>query len=75
MKIIYIAYSCDPFNGSEDQIGWNIPFYNSQNNKNEIFVITKREQKNNIEKYFKEKSAITTLSQSSPDFSQSKVAF
>lgn len=56
MKIIYIAYSCDPFNGSEDQIGWNIPFYNSQNNKNEIFVITKREQKNNIEKYFKEKN-------------------
>lgn len=59
MNIIYIAYSCNPFNGSEDQIGWNIPFINAQNNsENEIFVITKKEQRESIESYFR-KNKIT----------------
>ena len=49
MNILYIAYSCDPFNGSEDQIGWNIPFINSQDSENKIWVITKKEQKKNID--------------------------
>lgn len=58
MNILYIAYSCDPFNGSEDQIGWNIPFINSQDSENKIWVITKQEQKKNIDRYLKENKII-----------------
>lgn len=54
MNILYIAYSCDPYKGSEDQIGWNIPFEASKTNK--VFVITKIEQKESIKKYCNENS-------------------
>lgn len=50
MKILYIAYSCDPYNGSEDQIGWNIPFESAKAG-NDVYVLTKEEQRKNIEKY------------------------
>lgn len=50
MKILYIAYSCNPYNGSEDQIGWSIPFESAKLG-NDVFVITKEEQRINIEKY------------------------
>lgn len=53
MNILYIAYSCDPFNGSEDKIGWNIPVESAKINDN-IFVITKMEHKVVIEKYLEE---------------------
>ena len=52
MNILYIAYSCDPYNGSEDQIGWNIPLESAKSG-NKVYVITKEEQRNNIEKYCK----------------------
>lgn len=51
MKILYIAYSCDPFNGSEDQIGWNIPISCAKNG-NKVIVVTKQDHKDNIEKFF-----------------------
>lgn len=51
MNILYIAYSCDPFQGSEDKIGWNIPFESSK--KNNVYVITKIEHKNIIDNYMK----------------------
>ena len=51
MRVLYIAYSCDPFNGSEDQIGWNIPI-SSAKDGNEVIVITKQDHKENIEKFF-----------------------
>ena len=52
MRILYIAYSCNPYNGSEDQIGWNIPVECAKNN--EVYVITKEEHRGVISKYMKE---------------------
>lgn len=48
MKILYIAYSCNPFNGSEDSIGFNIPWSNAMSN--DVYVITRSDLKTNIEK-------------------------
>lgn len=52
MKILYIAFSCSPINGSEDAIGWNIPWNSAK--KNEVYVITKQSHKETIEKYIGE---------------------
>ncbi len=49
MNIIYIAYSCSPFHGSEDRIGWKIPLESSK--KNNVIVITKKEHEKVINKY------------------------
>lgn len=51
MTIIYIAYSCDPYNGTEDKLGWYIPYYASKDN--DVIVITKEEQRKSIERYQK----------------------
>ena len=51
MNILYIAYSCDPFHGSEDKIGWNIPWESAKNNN--VIVITKMEHRETIENYIK----------------------
>lgn len=52
MNILYIAYSCSPYHGSEDQIGWNIPVESAKINR--VFVITKEEQREYIEKYLRD---------------------
>lgn len=52
MNILYIAYSCNPYNGSEDKIGWSVPFESAKSNK--VFVITKSEQREFINKYLME---------------------
>lgn len=52
MKILYIAFSCSPVAGSEDRVGWNIPLEASKNN--EVYIITKEEQRQYIEPYVKE---------------------
>ena len=49
MNILYIAYSCDPYFGSENKIGWNIPLEASKNHR--VFVLTKEEHKKNIQHY------------------------
>ena len=49
MTIIYIAYSCDPYNGTEDKLGWYIPYYASKDN--DVIIITKEEQRKSIERY------------------------
>lgn len=49
MTIIYIAYSCSPYNGTEDKLGWYIPYYASRNN--DVIIITKEEQRKSIERY------------------------
>lgn len=49
MNILYIAYSCHPFKGSEDKIGWNVPLESAKTNN--VFVITKEEQRKPIEEY------------------------
>lgn len=50
MNVLYIAYSCDPFNGSEDQIGWNIPRVSDEIG-NVVHVITKMEHKESIKRH------------------------
>lgn len=52
MNILYIAYSCSPCHGSEDKIGWQIPWESAK--RNQVFVITKEEQRPFVEGYLKE---------------------
>ena len=54
MKILYIAYSCDPYCGSEDKIGWNVPFESAK--KNQVYLITKTEHREHIKKYMSDNS-------------------
>lgn len=49
MNILYIAYSCSPVAGSEDRVGWNVAVEMSK--LNIVHVITKIEQKKDIECY------------------------
>ena len=59
MNLLYIAQSCDPNNGSEDQIGWSIPWEASQNHH--VHVITRADLRQSIESYLhqSEKRQIT----------------
>lgn len=52
MNILYIAYSCNPFAGSEDRIGWCVPLESAKSNK--VYVITKEEQREPVQKYLSE---------------------
>lgn len=47
MRILYIAISCDPYNGSEDQIGWQVPWECSKTE--EVFVVTRTDLKPSID--------------------------
>ncbi len=49
MNIIYIAYSCNPYNGTEDKLGWFIPYYTAKSNN--VFIITKEESREYISKF------------------------
>ena len=49
MNILYIAYSCSPVYGSEDKIGWQIPWHSAKEKK--VWVLTKEEHRKDIEKY------------------------
>lgn len=49
MKILYIAFACDPYAGSEAQCGWAWP--NSMRKYAEVSVLTRKQNKSNIEKY------------------------
>lgn len=51
LNILYIAFSCQPNKGSEEKIGWNIPLESSKINN--VFVITREEQRPKIEEYIK----------------------
>lgn len=52
MNIIYIAYSCNPYNGTEDKLGWYTPYYASKNNN--VTIITKGESRESVEKFIGE---------------------
>lgn len=52
MNIIYIAYSCAPNNGTEDKLGWYIPYEVSK--RNNVWVITKSQGKKAIENFQKD---------------------
>ncbi len=58
MKIIYISYSCDPYNGSEDQIGFNIPVA-SYKSGNDVTVITKKEHEESIQLYLSKNTELS----------------
>lgn len=49
MKILYIAFACDPYAGSEAQCGWAWP--NSMRKYANVSVLTRKQNKTNIEKY------------------------
>ena len=50
MKILYIAYSCNPYAGSEDKIGWNVP-YAAAKAGHQVWIITKEEQREPVERF------------------------
>ena len=49
MNILYIAYSCKPYKGSEEKIGWSVPLESAKNNN--VFVITKEEHREAVTEY------------------------
>ena len=49
MKILISAYACEPDKGSESEVGWSWVKYLSKT-KNKVFVITRSNNKKNIEK-------------------------
>lgn len=51
MNIMYISQSCDPYNGSEDQIGWGIPWEVAKTHR--VSVITRTDLKDSIEIFLK----------------------
>jgi len=50
MRILYIAYSCSPINGSEDKVGWSVPLEMSRKG-HEVFVVTKESHRKAIENW------------------------
>ncbi len=52
MNILYIAYSCSPYSGSEDKIGWKTPIEACKTN--DVYVITKEEHRREISCYLEE---------------------
>lgn len=54
MKILYIAFACDPHKGSEAQCGWAWPMYMRE--YADVCVLTRSENKPSIESYLKEKN-------------------
>lgn len=59
MRICYIAYSCSPYRGSEDGIGWSAPLEMSK--RADVTVVTKVEQKPDVERYGIEVGVPATL--------------
>lgn len=53
MKILYIAYSCNPYAGSEDKIGWNVP-YAAAKAGHQVWIITKEEQREPVERFLEQ---------------------
>lgn len=52
MKILYIAFACNPYVGSEAFCGWSWPL--AMRKYCDVFVVTRKENKLGIEKYLSE---------------------
>ena len=52
MKILYDCFSCSPYYGSDEGIGWNWPFYMRKHH--EVWVLVRNDRKHDIDKYCKE---------------------
>lgn len=53
MKILYIAFACNPYIGSEAQCGWSWPA--NMRKYAEVSVVTRKENQTDIERYMNEK--------------------
>lgn len=54
MKILYIAFACNPYTGSEAYCGWSWPI--NMRNKADVYVLTRKENRKSIEKFLQEKN-------------------
>lgn len=52
MKILYVAYASSPYGGSEEALGWSLPLAMSRIKGNQVYLLTKVEQRIDIERYF-----------------------
>lgn len=52
MNILYVAFPCNPYVGSESKIGWNIPVASAQMGNN-VLIVTIKDMQNDIEDYLK----------------------
>lgn len=52
MKILYECFSCSPYYGSDEEIGWKWPLLMSQ--YHEVWALVRSDRKEGIEKYCKE---------------------
>ena len=52
MNILYVAFPCNPYVGSESKIGWNIPVTSAQTGNN-VLIVTIKDMQNDIEDYLK----------------------
>ena len=52
MKILYDCFSCSPYYGSDEEIGWKWPYL--MRRYHEIWVLVRKDRKKNIDKYCKE---------------------
>lgn len=52
MKILYSAFACNPYIGSEAQCGW--AWAEAMRNYSEVSIITREENRNSIQRYLKE---------------------
>lgn len=52
MKILFDCFSCSPYYGSDEGIGWNWPFY--MRRYHEVWALVRKDRRFDIEKYCKE---------------------
>ena len=52
MNILYVAFPCNPYVGSESKIGWNIPLESAKQGNN-VSVVTIKNMKKDIDDYLK----------------------
>lgn len=52
MKILYIAFACDPCAGSEAQVGWS--WASAMRRNADVYVLTRNENKASLERYMHE---------------------
>lgn len=52
MRILYYSFSCAPCAGSDEGLGWLWPYY--MRDDHEVYVVTRRDRKPQIERYLKE---------------------
>ena len=57
IKILITAYDINPYKGSEASTGWNFTIQVTRENK--VVAITRKNNKQNIEKYIKENNIST----------------